>query len=562
MKTLPNGLPRPESEKVVDGPRRAPARAYLRAVGFSDDDFGRPQVGIATVDNNVTPCNVGLRDQALLVSECLMEVGAVGLHFTTIAVSDGIAMGREGMRASLPSRECIADSVELMTLAEGFDALVTIAGCDKSLPGMLMAAARLDRPSVFLYGGSIRPGIHHGKQVSIQDVFEAVGAHSSRQITDAELIELERAACPGRGSCAGMFTANTMAAMSEALGMAVPGSASIPADDARRKNIAKDTAQACLTVLRDDWRPRKILTKAAFENAIAALMAIGGSTNAVLHLLAIANEAEVPLSLDDFERIGRRTPQLCDMRPFGKYLMSDLDRVGGIGVVLRELLDRDLLHGDAMTVSGKCLEETLRGVTFPKDQDVIHNIDSPLMARGGISVLRGSLAPDGAVMKIAGGHSEIHVGPAVTFDSEEAAFEAVAEGHIRKGSIIVIRYEGPKGGPGMREMLAVTAAVSGSGLQSNVSLVTDGRFSGATHGHNVAHVAPEAQDGGPIALVRDGDTISIDPNNNRLDLNVPADELQRRFRVWKPKEPRYKRGALAKYARSVGSAHLGAVCER
>ncbi len=554
-------FPRPHSRDVTEGAARAPARAMLRAVGLTEEDFGKPQIGVAAAANEVTPCNMNLAAQADLAKEAVRAGGGVGLRFDTIAVSDGISMGHEGMHASLPSREVIADSIELVMHAERFDGLVALAGCDKSLPGMMMVIARIDLPSVFLYGGTILPGCFQGRDVTIQDVFEAVGAHASGRMTDAELLDLERKACPSTGSCAGMFTANTMAAASEALGLALPGSASIPNPDPRRKELARETGQAALRMLERDLRPRRILTKQAFENAIALVMALGGSTNAVLHLLAIAHEARVDLRLDDFDRVSRRTPQLCDLKPFGKYVMTDLDRIGGVSVVLRELLGKGLVHGDALTVTGKTLAENLEAVRFPTGQDVVHRADVPLMKEGGIVILRGSLAPDGAVMKTAGGNLRRVDGVARVFDGEKAAFDALTQGGIAKGSVIVIRNEGPKGGPGMREMLAVTAAVKGAGLGADVALVTDGRFSGATHGYCVAHVAPEAVDGGPIAFVRDGDRIVIDPNTRTLDVSVSADELARRSRGFAPPAPKFTRGALGRYARLVGSASRGAVCD-
>ena len=554
-------LARPRSREVTEGAARAPARAMLRATGLSEEDFGKPQIGVAAAANEVTPCNMNLGVQADLAKHAIRASGGVGIRFDTIAVSDGISMGHAGMHASLPSREVIADSIELVMHAERFDGLVAIAGCDKSLPGMMMAMARIDLPSVFLYGGTILPGCFQGHDVSIQDVFEAVGAHASGKMTDAELLDLERKACPSTGSCAGMFTANTMAAASEALGLALPGSASLPNPDPRRKELAQATGRACVLALEQDLRPSRILTKHAFENAIAAVMALGGSTNAVLHLLAIAHEARVDLTLDDFDRVSRRTPQLCDLRPFGKYLMTDLDRIGGVPVILRELLERGLLHGEARTVTGKTVAENLAEVRFPSGQDVVHSADSPLMKEGGIVILRGSLSPDGAVIKTAGGNLRRFEGRARVFDGEEAAFNALTQGRIEKGSVIVIRYEGPKGGPGMREMLAVTAAVKGAGLGADVALVTDGRFSGATHGYCVAHVAPEAVEAGPIAFVRDGDRIVIDPNTRTLALEVTPGELEKRRAAFAPPPPRYTRGALGRYARLVGSASRGAVCD-
>ncbi len=548
------------SSDVTEGPARAPARAMLRAVGFEEEDFGKPQIGIAAAANEVTPCNMNLAPQADMAKQGVREAGAVGLRFDTIAVSDGISMGHEGMHASLVSREVIADSVELVMHAERFDGLVTLAGCDKSLPGMLMAAARLDVPSVFLYGGTILPGCFQGRDVSIQDVFEAVGAHAAGQMSDAELLELERVACPSTGSCAGMFTANTMSTVSEAIGLALPGSASIPNPDPRRKELARETGRACVAALERGLTPRTILTKTAFENAIAAVMELGGSTNAVLHLLAIANEARVELSIDDFDRISRTTPQICDLKPFGKYLMPHLDRVGGVSILFRELCDIGCMDPDAMTVTGRTLGENLDGVRFPEDQDIVYRASDALMPEGGIVILKGSLAPEGAVMKTAGGNLRRVDGVARVFDGEQGAFDALTRGEIAKGSVIIIRNEGPAGGPGMREMLAVTAAVKGAGLGADVALVTDGRFSGATHGYCVAHVAPEAVHGGPISLVRDGDRILVDPGERRLDLAVAPAELERRRETWSVPTPRYDRGALAKYAKLVQSASRGAVC--
>jgi len=553
-------LPKPRSRDVTEGPARAPARAMLRAVGLSEEDFDKPQVGIAAAANEVTPCNMNLAEQADLAKEAIRDEGAVGLRFDTIAVSDGISMGHSGMHASLVSREVIADSVELMMHAERLDALVTLAGCDKSLPGMLMAAARLDVPSVFLYGGTILPGCFQGRDVNIQDVFEAVGSHAAGQMSDADLLELERVACPTTGSCAGMFTANTMSTVSEALGMALPGSASIPNPDPRRRDLARATGRAVVDCLERDLTPRKIMTKAAFDNAIASVMALGGSTNAVLHLLAIADEARVPLSLDDFDRISRTTPQICDLRPFGKYVMTDLDRIGGVSVLFRELIDHGCMDPDTMTVTGKTLGENVADAVFPEGQDVVHRVSDALMPEGGIVVLRGSLAPEGAVMKTAGGNLRRVDGPARVFDDEQAAFDAVTRGEIQRGCVIVIRNEGPAGGPGMREMLSVTAAVKGAGLGTDVALLTDGRFSGATHGYMVAHVSPESLREGPIGLVRDGDRIVIDPNERLLELDVPAAELAKRRAAWTPPPPRFERGAIAKYAKLVGSASRGAVC--
>ena len=551
---------RPRSRTVTDGPERAPARAMLRAVGFSEEDFGKPQVGVASSWNEVTPCNYHLGKLAALAKEGVRQGDAVPMEFTTIAISDGIAMGHEGMKASLISRDVIADSVELVMHAERLDGLVGIAGCDKSEPGMLMAMARLNLPSVYLYGGTILAGTYGGRDITIQDVFEAVGAHARGSIDDAELLGIERAACPTTGSCAGMYTANTMAAAGEALGMSLPGSASPPAVDYRREVFARESGLALTKLLGSGLRPRDILTKDAFTNAIAVVMALAGSTNAVLHLLAIAHEAGVPLELDDFDRISRAVPHLVDVRPAGRFVMQDLDRVGGVPVVMRELLDAGLLNGDAITVTGRTIAENLEEVGPPApDGTVVRPFSEPIHAEGGTAILYGSLAPEGSVMKIAGAASLEFRGRARPFDSEQEAFEAVTSGSIVAGDVIVIRYEGPKGSPGMPEMLAVTAAVAGAGLGAEVGLITDGRFSGASKGYSVGHVSPEAFVGGPIALVQEGDPIAIDAENRRIDLQVDDEDLDRRRTAWRPREPRYASGALAKYAKLVGSASRGAV---
>jgi dihydroxy-acid dehydratase len=551
---------RPRSREVTEGAARAPARAMLRAVGFSEDDFDKPQVAVASSWNEVTPCNYHLDKLAALAKEGVRQGGCVPLEFTTIAVSDGIAMGHEGMKASLMSRDLIADSVELMMHAERFDALVGIAGCDKSEPGMLMAMARMDLPSVYLYGGTILPGTYQGRDITIQDVFEAVGAHAKGKVTDAELLGLERAACPTTGSCAGMYTANTMAAVGEAIGMSLPGTASPPAVDYRREVAARESGIAVAHLLELDLRPRQIMTREAFENAIAVTMALAGSTNAVLHLLAIAREAHVELELDDFDAASRRVPHLVDVRPAGRFVMSDLDRVGGVPVVMKELLDLGVLHGSCLTVTGKTIAENLAALSPPApDGTVVHPTSDPIHPEGGTAILRGSLAPDGSVMKIAGAASLEFRGRARPFDSETAAFEAVTGGAVVPGDVVVIRYEGPKGSPGMPEMLAVTAAVAGAGLGKDVALVTDGRFSGATKGYSVGHIAPEAFVGGPIALVREGDEIVIDAERRVIDLVVDDAELAPRRAAWRAPEPRYTQGALAKYARAVGSADRGAV---
>ncbi|MDP9397491.1 MAG: dihydroxy-acid dehydratase [Actinomycetota bacterium] len=549
------------SREVTEGYERTPARAMLRAVGMTDDDFGKPQVAVASSWNEVTPCNLPLARLAQHAKIGVRAAEGFPLEFTTIAVSDGISMGHEGMRASLVSREVIADSVETMVHAERFDATVLLAGCDKSLPGMLMAAARLDLPSVFLYGGSIQPGRVDGRDITIQDAFEGVGACALGRMTREELDTIERNACPGEGSCGGMFTANTMASAAEALGMSLPSSASPPAVDPRREQLAERSGEAAMQLVAAGIRARDILTREAFENAIAVVMALGGSTNAVLHLLAIAAEARVELDLDDFNRIADRTPHLADVKPFGRYVMTDIDQVGGVPVVLRALLDAGLLHGDALTVTGRTMAQNLEQISPPDpDGKVLHALSDPMHRTGGLIVLRGSLAPDGAVVKAASFEAPVLEGRARVFDDERDAMAAVTGGAITPGDAVVIRYEGPAGGPGMREMLAVTAAIKGAGLGSSVLLVTDGRFSGATAGPCIGHVAPEAAHGGPIALVRDGDPIRLDMTTRRLDVLVDADELERRRVDWKPRPPRYESGVLAKYAKLVGSAARGAVC--
>jgi dihydroxy-acid dehydratase len=550
---------RPRSREVTEGAERAPARSMLRAVGFTDEDFEKPQVAVASSWNEVTPCNYHLGRLAGAAKEGAREAGAVPVEFTTIAVSDAISMGHEGMRASLVSREVIADSVELVMHAERLDGLVAIAGCDKSLPGMLMACARLDLPAVFVYGGTILPGHFRGRDVTVQDMYEAVGAVAAGTMSEEDLDELERVACPGAGSCAGMYTANTMSAVAEAIGMALPGSATPPAVSERRAEAARRTGEAVVNLLRLDLRPRQIMTRAAFLNAVAVVMATAGSTNAVLHLLAIANEAEVELTMDDFDAVSRRVPHIVDMRPGGRFVMADVDRVGGLPVVLRELLEAGLLDGDVLTVTGRTMAENLEGVGEP-DGEVIRRVAHPIAREGGLAVLRGSLAPAGSLVKIPGNPNLVFRGTAKVFESEEDCFAAVTGGRVGKGDVLVIRNEGPRGGPGMREMLAVTGAIKGAGLGKDVLLITDGRFSGATWGACVGHVAPEAFVGGPIGLVAEGDTISIDVAARRLDLEVDPAELDRRRQAWKPPEPRYARGALAKYAMLVGGADQGAVC--
>ncbi len=534
----------------------------LRAVGMTDADWDKPQIGVASSWNEVTPCNLPLERLAKRSKEGVRHAGGFPLEFVTIAVSDGISMGHEGMRASLVSREVIADSVETVMHAERFDGMVTLAGCDKSLPGMLMAAARVNLPSVFMYGGSIMPGRLGDRALDVVSVFEAVGAHAVKALSDEELSLIERNACPTEGSCAGMFTANTMASVGEAIGMSLPGSASAPAVDRRRDDFAFASGQAVINLLRLDIRPRDIMTKQAFENAIAVVMALGGSTNAVLHLLAIAYEARVELELEDFNKVAARVPHLADTKPAGKYHMFDVDRIGGVPVVMRELLEAGLLHGECVTVTGKTVAENLGALDPPApDGDVIHRLDQPIHAQGGIAVLRGSLAPKGAVVKVAGIDTLQFEGTARVFDGEPAAMDAILAGSIEPETVVVIRYEGPKGGPGMREMLAVTGAMKGAGRGGDCALVTDGRFSGGTHGFCIGHVAPEAVDGGPIALVRDGDRIAIDVEAHTIDLLVDQAELARRASELKAFEPRYTSGVLAKFARLVSGAELGAVTQ-
>ncbi len=547
------------SKAITQGPERAPARSMLRAVGLDDAALARPFVGVASLASEVTPCNFHLGRLAAQVKQGVRTAKGTPFEFGTITVSDGISMGTEGMKASLVSREVIADSIELVSMAEWFDGLVTVAGCDKNMPGCLMAMARLNIPSVFVYGGTILPGRYKGRDINIQDMFEAVGAHSRGALSDAELLDMERVACPGEGSCAGLFTANTMSSAIEALGMSLPGDASIPAVDPRKADECRQAGEAVLRLLERGIKPRDILTREAFENAITVALSMGGSTNVVLHMLAIAHEAGVPLALDDFDRISRKTPYIVDMKPGGKYVMADLDRVGGVAQVMKRLLNADLLHGNALTVTGRTVAENLADVKLREDQDVVYSIQRPLAPTGGLVIVKGNLAPEGGVIKVAGNQHLQQRGPARVFDSEQATFAAVQRREIKAGDVVVIRYEGPKGGPGMREMLAVTAALVGQGLGEQVALLTDGRFSGATHGLMVGHVAPEAAVGGPIAVVRDGDMVNVDANNRKLDMEVSATEIRRRLRAWKAPAPTHTTGALAKYAKLVGSASQGAV---
>jgi dihydroxy-acid dehydratase len=551
---------KPRSRDVTDGMERAPARAMLRAVGLTDDDWDKPQIGVASSWNEITPCNLSLDRLAKRAKDGVRQAGGVPLEFGTISVSDGISMGHEGMHASLVSREVIADSVETVVFAERFDGTVLLAGCDKSLPGMLMAAARLDLAAVFLYAGTTLPGRLDDQDLAITDVFEGVGACAAGRISRERLDAIERNTCPGEGACGGMFTANTMASAAEALGMSLPGSAAPPAVDRRRDEFALRSGEAVVGLLEQGVTARQILTREAFENAITVVMALGGSTNAVLHLLAIAHEAGVDLTLDDFNRIGDRTPHLADVKPFGRYMMSDVDRVGGIPVVMRALLDAGLIYGDALTVTGRTVAENLAGVPTPDpDGKVIHALSDPIHRTGGITILHGTLAPEGAVVKTAGFDETVFEGTARVFETEQPAMDAVTRGELQPGDVVVIRYEGPRGGPGMREMLAVTGAIKGAGLGKDVLLLTDGRFSGGTTGLCVGHVAPEAADGGPIALVRDGDRIRLDVAARRLDLLVDDEELAKRRADWQPRSSRYPTGVLGKYARLVQSASRGAV---
>ena len=553
---------KPRSGLVTDGMERAPARGMLRAVGFKDEDFAKPQIGIASSWNEITPCNLSLDRLAKASKKGVIEAGGFPMQFGTISVSDGISMGHEGMHFSLVSREVIADSVETVMQAERFDGMVTFAGCDKSLPAMMMAAARMDVASVFVYAGSTMPGKVDGRDVTIIDAFEAVGACARGLISQDEVDKIERAICPGEGACGGMYTANTMAAVGEAIGLSLPGSASPPSIDRRRDDYAVKSGAAVVELIRKGITTRQILTKKAFENAITVVMALGGSTNAVLHLLAIAHEAEVDLTLEDFQRVGAKVPLLGDLKPFGKYVMTDVDKVGGIPVILRALLDAGLLHGDCLTVTGKTMAENLKDITPPDpDGEILKAVKDPLSLGGGITILKGSLTPEGAVCKTAGIGVDVFEGPAKVFEREQAAMDALENGSIVAGDVVVIRYEGPKGGPGMREMLMITGAIKGAGLGKSVLLLTDGRFSGGTTGLCVGHVSPEAVDGGPIAFVKTGDKIRIDTVNRTLDLLVDESEMNERKKSFKPLAHKYRRGVLAKYSKLVGSAAKGAVCD-
>ena len=550
---------KPESRVLTDGPDRAAARAMLRAVGLQDDDFQRPLVGVANTWTEVMPCNFHLRRLSAKVKEGIRAAGGTPIEFNTVAVSDGVAMGTEGMKASLVSREVIADSIELVCRGHLFDAVVALSGCDKTIPGAVMALARLDLPSLMLYGGSIMPGVFEGHYVTIQDVFEAVGAHAAGRMSDEALGRLERAACPGAGACGGQFTANTMAMAVEVLGMAPMGSGSVPAMDPRKDDVAFQAGQMVVEMLRRDLRPSAIITRRSLENSVAAVASSGGSTNGVLHLLAIAREAGVPLEIDDFDHISGRTPLLADLKPGGRYLAKDLYDAGGIGLLAQRLLEAGVLHGAEMTVTGRTMAEEAATAVEAPGQVVVMPLSGPIKPTGGLVILRGNLAPEGCVVKVAGHERMTHRGPARVFDREEDAFTAVRGQQISPGEVVVIRYEGPKGGPGMREMLGVTAALVGEGLGDSVALMTDGRFSGATHGLMAGHVAPEAAVGGPIAALRDCDIITFDVDARRLDVELSDSELEARLRSWSPPTPRYTSGVMAKYARLVSSASEGAI---
>ena len=548
------------SRNVVEGTARSPHRAMYKAMGLNDNDLSKQFIGVCHTGNEATPCNIHLPQLALEAKKGVTDGGATPREFSTIAVSDGIAMGHEGMKSSLVSREVIADSIELMVRAHQYDALVGIAGCDKSLPGTMMAMARLNIPSVFVYGGTIMPGMLDGKELTVVDVYEAVGAYDAGKLSLEDLKNIENVACPNAGSCGGMFTANTMASISEAIGLALPGSASPPAEDERRNKMVYDSGIACAKLLEMNIRPKEILTFEAFENAITMLNSVGGSTNGILHLLALANEVNIDLTYDDFERIRKKTPHLADMKPGGNYVMNSLDKIGGIPFVLKKLLEKGLLNENCITSTGKTIKENLNSIKLPDtEQHIVRSIENPLHEVGTAVVLKGSLAPEGGVIKTAGVEMTKFTGGAKVFDREEYAFDAVSKGEIDEGDVVVIRYEGPKGGPGMREMLATTAALVGQGLGKKVAMVTDGRFSGGTRGFMVGHVAPEAYVGGPIALVKNGDKITIDTETNALDIHVSEEELESRRKQWSKPEPNYKTGALAKFATLVGSAANGAI---
>jgi dihydroxy-acid dehydratase len=551
------------SRAITQGAERTPNRAMLRAVGFGDNDFDKPIVGVANGFSTITPCNKGLNELALDAEQALKQAGAMPQMFGTITVSDGISMGTEGMKYSLVSREVIADSIETAVQAESMDGVIAIGGCDKNMPGAMMAMARMNVPAIFVYGGTIKPGHYKGKDLTIVSAFEAVGQYTSHRIDAKELLEVERHACPGAGSCGGMYTANTMSSAFEAMGMSLPYSSTMAAEDGEKRTSAARSAEVLVDAIRKQIRPRDLITRKSIENAIAVIMAVGGSTNAVLHFLAIAHAAEVTLTIDDFERVRGKVPVLCDLKPSGRYVATDLHKAGGIPQVMKMLLDHGLLHGDCITISGQTIAEILKDIPSEprKDQDVIRQWDNPLYAQGHLAILKGNLAAEGCVAKITGVKTPKITGPARVFDSEEACMAAILAREIQPGDVVVIRYEGPKGGPGMREMLSPTSALIGEGLGDSVGLITDGRFSGGTYGMVVGHVAPEAFVGGAIALVREGDSITIDAEQRLLQLNVPGDELARRRAEWQPPHPRYTRGVLAKYSKLVSSASRGAITD-
>ncbi len=548
-----------QSYTITQGRDRAPARAMLKAIGFTDADLAKPIIGVANTWIETMPCNYNLRDLAVKVKEGIRAAGGTPMEFNTVAISDGVTMGTEGMKASLVSREVIADSIELVARGHMFDGIVALVACDKTIPGAAMALLRLNVPGVILYGGSILPGRHNGHDITIMDVFEAVGANARGRITDAELLDIENHACPGAGACGGQFTANTMATVMELIGLSPMGTAAVPQVDRRKDDVAFRCGQVIMDVVKSGLKPRDIATRKAFDNAIAGVAATGGSTNAVLHLLAMAREAGLPLAIDDFETVSKRTPVLVDLKPGGRFNAVDVDKAGGIGVIAHRLVEGKLVDGSAITCTGRTFAEEAADAKETAGQEVVRPLSKPLKSRGGIAILRGSLAPEGCVIKLAGHDKKQHHGPARVFECEEAAMEAVTSGHIKPGDVVIIRYEGPRGGPGMREMLGVTGAIVGAGLSDSVALVTDGRFSGATHGFMIAHVAPEAANGGPIAAVREGDSVTIDADAGVLNVDIPAAELKQRMAAWKKPAPRYATGVFAKYCALVASASEGAV---
>ncbi len=551
-----------QSHTITQGRDRAPARAMLKAIGFTDEDLAKPIIGVANTWIETMPCNYNLRELAVKVKEGIRAAGGTPMEFNTIAISDGVTMGTEGMKASLVSREVIADSIELLVRGHMFDGVVALVACDKTIPGAAMALLRVNVPGVILYGGTIMPGRHNGHDITIQDVFEAVGANASGRMSDDELRDIEDHACPGAGACGGQFTANTMATVMELIGLAPMGTAAVPQVDPRKDSVAYRCGEIIMDAVRKNLRPRDICTRKAFDNAIAGVAATAGSTNAVLHLLAMAREAEVPLSIDDFEPVSARTPVLVDIKPGGRFMAADVDKAGGIPVIAHRLVEGNYVDGSTLTVTGRTFAEEAADAKETPGQEVVRPLGKALKPRGGIAILRGNLAPEGCVIKLAGHEKKVHHGPARVFDREEDAMHAVTEGKIKAGDVVVIRYEGPRGGPGMREMLGVTGAIVGAGLSDSVALITDGRFSGATHGFMIAHVAPEAFNGGPIAALQEGDGITVDANRGVLEVDIPEEELKRRMAAWKPREPRYKTGVFAKYCKLVASASEGAVTSR